>query len=157
MPHVHPIKFVTPRKEIIMSRFKILFAGLLLTAIAGLVPTAEGQATASFKVLIAGSSAMWQTMALGAYNSGVANTTIGSVAPIKPWTSAPNKINLNDTRPSGGAKNDPGTIWVVWDSHKNSAGQFARNVWAFIKVDSVVGNRCFFANPRCNISAVTGD
>ena len=36
---------------------------------------------------------------------------------------------------------DAGNIWIVW----NSA---VTKVWSFTKVDSVVGTRCYFAQPR---------
>ena len=49
-----------------MSRMKSIFACLLLTAIVSIVPMA--QAATTVEVTIAGSSAMWQTMALGAYS-----------------------------------------------------------------------------------------
>ena len=51
-----------------MTRMKSVFAVFLLTAVAGIVPQAHAQTTV--KVVIAGSSAMWQAMALAAYNSG---------------------------------------------------------------------------------------
>src|SRR5262249_12034331 len=37
-------------------------------------------------------------------------------------------------------------IWIVTDSAANT------NVWAYIKVDSVVGTRCYFAQPHCTVS-----
>ena len=50
-----------------MSRMKSIFAVLVLTAIVGIVPLVQAQ---TVKVNIAGSSALWQTLALGAYNNG---------------------------------------------------------------------------------------
>src|SRR5262249_31119905 len=41
---------------------------------------------------------------------------------------------------------DTNSIWIVWDSSTTT------QVWAFIKVDSVVGTRCYFAQPRCNVN-----
>lgn len=117
-----------------MSRMKSIFLVLLLTAVVGLVPLAQAQ---TVEVMIAGSSAMWQTLALGAYSEAGAGAGH--------WTSASNAINLTDNRTSP-ANVDAGTIWIVW----NSA---ATKVWAFDKVDSVVGNRCYFAQPQCVTSA----
>jgi hypothetical protein len=116
-----------------MSRIKSIFAVLVLTAIVGIVP--QAQATVTVEVTIAGSSAMWQTLALGAFN--LAGAGAGH------WTSASNAINLNDTRVSP-TNVDPGTIWIVWNST-------ATKVWSYIKVDSVVGDRCYFAQPRCTV------
>ena len=119
-----------------MSRTKSIFAVLLLTAVVGIVPMAQAKTT-TVEVTIAGSSAMWQTLALGAYNEAGAGAGH--------WTSASNAVNLTDTRVTPNNL-DPGTIWIVW----NSA---ATKVWSFLKVDSVVGDRCYFAQPRCNVNA----
>jgi hypothetical protein len=99
---------------------------------------------------------MWQTIALGAYNGG--NCTTAKVAVHRPCFHYTDntKFNLNDTRPtrSGGTTNvDPGDVWIVWDS---PTGTEVRNVWVYLKVDSVVGDRCFFANPACNITSPSG-
>jgi len=130
-----------------MSLLKSVFAVLVLTAIVGVVPQAH--AAPSVKVAISGSSAMWQSMALAAYNTG--GCVSGGVAPCFHYTSGAN-FSLTDSRPAskgGTAVNDPGAIWIVWDSAANP------NVWAYIKVDSVVGDRCYFANPRCKINTAS--
>ena len=142
-----------------MSRMKSALAVLLLAAIGGLAPKAQGQ---TVKIMIAGSSAMWQATALAAYNhrvvSGVDTTCLtGATPPCFHYTGK--GFNLNDTRPKlkGGATLvDSNTIWIVWDSHLNSSSQPAPNVWAYIKVDSVVGDRCYFAHPRCNVGLSGG-
>ena len=118
-----------------MSRMKSIFLVLLLTAIVGIVPLA--QAATTVEVNIAGSSALWQTLSLGAFSEAGAGAGH--------WTSASNVISLTDSRVTP-VNVDPGTIWVVW----NAA---ATEVWTFIKVDSVVGNRCYFAQPQCSVSA----
>ncbi len=122
-----------------MSRSKSILAVLLLTAIAFIVPQAEAAVTV--EVTIAGSSAMWQTMALGAYS--LAGAGAGH------WTSASNVINLSDTRVTPNNV-DAGTIWIVW----NSTGT---KVWSFLKVDSVVGDRCYFAQPQCTVNATAAN
>jgi hypothetical protein len=122
-----------------MSLMKSIFAVLLLTAIVSIVPKA--QAAVTVEVTIAGSSAMWQTLALGAFAE--AGTGAGH------WTSASNAVNLTDTRLTP-VNVDPGTIWIVW----NSAGT---KVWSFNKVDSVVGDRCYFAQPHCTVSATAAN
>ena len=117
-----------------MSRMKLIFAMLVLAAFAGIVPLV--QAATTVEVTIAGSSAMWQTLALGAYS--LAGAGGGH------WTSNGNLVNLTDTRV--GTNVDAGNIWIVWN-----AG--ATKVWSFTKVDSVVGDRCYFAQPQCSVSA----
>ena len=128
-----------------MSRMKSIFAALVLTAIVGVVPQAQAQ---TVKVVIAGSSAMWQTLALGAYNNGTCNTLLtGCTGATFHWTSAKSGATepfLNDNRPTP-ANTDPGPVWVVWDSAATI------NVWIYAKVDSVVGDRCYFARPACSL------
>src|SRR5260370_31336721 len=58
----------TSEKEHLMTRMKSVFAVLLLAAIVSVVPQAHAATTV--KVVIAGSSAMWQSLALAAYKSG---------------------------------------------------------------------------------------
>jgi hypothetical protein len=131
-----------------MTRMKTVFAVLLLTAIVNVVPQAKAQ---TLKLLLAGSSAQWQTLALGAYNAG--NCVSGGTAPCFHYTNS--SFNLTDTRPTvkgGTAAVDTGNVWIVWDSSTAAGGP---NVWAFIKVDSGVGDRCYFAQPHCNVNTTT--
>jgi hypothetical protein len=121
-----------------MSRIKSIFAALLLAVIVGIVPQVHAQ---TIKVVLAGSSALWQTLALGAYNNGTSIVTGGGNT--SHYTSGAN-FNLVDNRPTT-AKVDNGATWIVWDSAPTP------NVWAFVKVDSVVGNRCYFAAPKCTL------
>jgi hypothetical protein len=135
IPWWYGTSFGNHEKGITMLRMKLIFAVLLLAAIVGIVP--QARAAITVEVTIAGASAAWQTLALAAYSSA------GSGAGH--WTSASNVINLTDTRVTP-VNVDAGTIWIVW----NSAGT---KVWSFVKVDSVVGTRCYFAQPRCSVSA----
>jgi hypothetical protein len=121
-----------------MSRVKLTFAILALAAVC---LATQAQAAVTVEVAIAGSSAMWQTLALGAYNEAGAGAGH--------WTSASNVINLTDSRTTP-VNVDPGTLWVVW----NAA---ATEVWAFTKVDSVVGNRCYFAQPACSLNGTSAN
>ncbi len=119
-----------------MSRTKVLFAILLLAAVASIVP--QAQAT-TVELTIAGSSGVWQALAIGTYNY-----CGGAAAGCGHWTSASNSINLTDSRVSPVVV-DPGTLWVVWSSG-------GAKVWSFEKVDTVVGNRCYFAQPACSVN-----
>jgi len=130
-----------------MSRMKSGFAMLLVAAIFAVVPQAH--AAAVVKVMLSGSSALWQSAALAAYNNG--SCVSGGTAPCFHYTSGSN-FSLTDTRPTnkgGSAVSDPGATWIVWDSAPNP------NVWAYIKVDSVVGDRCYFAQPHCNVNVAS--
>jgi hypothetical protein len=119
-----------------MSRMKLIFATLVFAAFA-VVPQMHAALTP--ETTIAGSSAMWQTLALGAYSEAGAGAGH--------WTSASNAVVLTDTRTTP-ANVDAGTIWIVW----NAA---ATKVWSFNKVDSVVGNRCYFAQPQCSVNGTS--
>jgi len=123
-----------------MSSIKSIFAALLLAVIGGIVPQAQAEVTV--KVVVAGSSALWQSLALAAYNGGTSIVSGGGQT--FHYTSSSN-FNLVDSR--GATTTDSGQIWIVWDSA--SAGA---NVWAYISVDSVVGNRCYFAVPKCTVT-----
>jgi len=129
-----------------MLRMKSVLTVLTVVAIVGLVSVAHA---APIKVVAAGSSAMFQTAALGAYNSG--SCVSGGTAPCFHWTSGSNKLSLQDSRPTsvGGSNNeDAATVWVVWDSSTVAGGP---DVWIYAKVDSVVGDRCFFGDPPCQV------
>jgi hypothetical protein len=89
---------------------------------------------------------MWQSMALAAYKSGACVS--GGTAPCFHYTAK--NFNLTDGRPTvlgGSTATDLGNVWIVWDSNTT-----ATNVWAYIKVDSGVGVRCYFAQPHCNVN-----
>jgi len=95
-------------------------------------------------VIAIGSSALWLEL-------GQASATSQGCS----WTAAKGTVNAVDSR-VGAA---PGTIekgatWVTWTPGTGTcaspAGGFAVN--AELNTDSVIGNRCYFANPRCTIS-----
>ena len=130
-----------------MKRMKSLVAALFAVAVLTFTPQVHAQ---TVKVVLAGSSAMWQSLALAAYKSGACVS--GGVAPCFHYTGK--SLNLVDSRPTvlGGANAvDTGDTWVVWDS----AGAGVENVWVYIKVDSAVGDRCYFAKPACTVSIPT--
>jgi len=133
-----------------MSRWKSGLATSIIFAV--IVTLATAASAQNVLVNAAGASSTWQTIALAAYNAG--KCPKATPTPKKPcfhYTSSSN-FTLNDTRPTlnglGGTVNqDAGAIWIVWDSSATP------NVWAYTKVDAVVGNRCFFAQPQCNVTA----
>ena len=147
-----------------MSRLKSIFAMTLLIAIAAIVPQAQAQ-VATPKAIIAGSSALWQSMALGAYNwkSGTTGGACisGFTAPCFHYTyksSSTAGFQVNDRRPTkkgGSTAVDINTIWIVWDSKTSTAGA-TPNFMAYIKVDSVVGDRCYYGQPRCDVNTIGG-
>ena len=131
------------RKEYKMKNLKSLIAALVMSAIMSAAPQAN--ATTTLKVVIAGASAVWQSLALAAYNDG--KCPAGSTAPCFHYTGS--NFNLTDSRPvglGGSSAVDTGNIWIVWDSATST------HIWAFVKVDAAVGVRCYFAQPRCSVS-----
>ncbi len=109
--------------------------------------SAAGECT-DLKVILAGSSAIWQSMALGAYNAG--KCVSGGTAPCFHYTNS--SFNLTDTRPT----TKGGTTAVEARPFGSSGIALATpNVWAYIKVDSGVGDRCYFAQPHCNVNIAT--
>ena len=121
-----------------MSRIKsflvaicLVFAGMLT-----LVSAAEAQV----QVVGAGSSAQWQATAYAAWHD-LAGAVAGHHYTIKGHCTSGNCGQLKDQR-STSIPLEGGNLWVVWNST-------ATNFWAFLSVDSVVGNRCFKASPRC--------
>ncbi len=127
-----------------MKLLKVSLAALILAVVVGVVPMAQAQFT--IEVTAAGSSAQWQSMGIAAYNAiATANT-----AEKGHWTSNGNIVSLIDTRTTPNNV-DEGTLWVVWSCTTTACT--AGDVWMFNKVDSVVGDRCFFAVPKCTLTA----
>lgn len=125
---------------------KSILAVLLVAVAVAAVPMA--QATVTVEVTAAGSSAQWQSMALAAYASLSSTITKGH------WTSNGNVVNLVDSR-TNPQNIDAGTLWVVWSCTTTACT--SASVWMFDKVDSVVGDRCFFAVPKCTLSATAAN
>jgi hypothetical protein len=125
-----------------MKQSKFLSAALL--AAAAFIATPAVNAATVVKVVGAGSSAIWQTAALGAYNelagAGAGHFTIkGTTA----CTTNANCAQIADSR-SASILPEGGNLWVVWNAAQTAA-------WAYISVDSVVGNRAYFATPRTTL------
>lgn len=110
--------------------------------LAALTTAPAAHAASSVVVLGAGSSAMWQTAAIGAFldlaGAGAKHYT------VKGKTTAGNNFaQLHDVR-SSSIPVEGGNLWVVWSADKSK-------IWAYLSVDSVVGNRAFFASPRAQL------
>lgn len=76
------------------------------------------------------------------------------------WTAnalTTNDVAANDTRPTT-ADVQNGKVWVVWDKGtgtdcQHPAGSF--NVYTYLSVDSVIGDRCYFATDSGGVSGCT--
>jgi len=76
------------------------------------------------------------------------------------WSSnalADNNISASDSRPTT-ADVQNGKVWVVWDKGtgadcQHPTGNF--NVYTYMSVDSVIGDRCYFATDSAGVSGCT--
>jgi len=106
---------------------------------------------------IAGSTAFWLEAGEAAYTLGGTTTTCA-------WTtsgSVDGSSFVIDQRVPTVVNYFPfsvdyGALWVTWTT--GSTGTCANpssdsNVWAYISLDSVLGVRCFFAQPQCTLNA----
>jgi len=150
---------VSSKGDIAMSRMNAIFAALVVAAVVAVVPSAKAAAPDGL-VVASGSSAMWQSVALAAFNHGnCATAKVKVTPPCKHWTGS-TKLNMEDQRPAlvpssrggpGTNTTDAGNTWVVWDSAATP------HYWLYVNVDSTIGNRCFFAVPQCLVIAPAGD
>src|SRR6266436_5135328 len=96
-----------------------------------------------------GSSAMLDTFAVAAFTQ-VCSARVGS--DCHHWSAGGKNSNDNqywaqavDSRNSG-IPVEPGTVFIAWDNNTNPI-----RVWSYLSVDSAVGQRLFFANPRATL------
>jgi uncharacterized repeat protein (TIGR03803 family) len=107
---------------------------------------------------IAGSTAFWLEAGEAAYTLGGTTTTCA-------WTSSSavggTSFVLDQRYPLGQSPSQPqidyGAVWVEW-TPGTAGGTCASpdttsQVWAYIGLDSVAANRCFFAQPQCTLNA----
>ncbi len=140
-----------------MSRKMCLLAVVLVAAAIGLTPAANAQCSAAQPNCVhyvgVGSSAMWQGFALAAFNDLVIGenlaTTLcpaGDTCQTAHWQLS-NGGNCVDTRNAKITTNQTNNLWVVWveDVTAGSPDEGVLSLWAYLTVDSTVGNRCFLA------------
>ncbi len=121
-----------------MRKFNFL-APVLLTAALTILPNLNAATT----VMVAGvgSTAQYKETAVGAFLNLAGGLGSGHHYTIKGTTSTGNNYGqMHDSRASGIA-NQGGQLWIVWNNAQTE-------VWAYLSVDSVVGQRGFFAQPR---------
>jgi hypothetical protein len=122
-----------------MKEKKVCVAALCVLALAIALPAANA---VTVKVQGVGSSGVYQSIGVAAFND-----LAGAGAHI--WTksgSCPSGgicAAIHDSR-SGSIKDESGTVWVIWDAT-------ASNVWTYVTVDTIVGNRAYFATPRAQL------
>ena len=125
-----------------MIRMKTLIAAAALAVL----PTLACAATPKVEFVGAGSSAQWQSFGIGAYALAVSldtSKTKGAAHFSVKGTCNADCADLNDSR-SSSISLQSGNLWVVWTNDHEK-------VWVGVSVDSVVGNRNFFATPRATL------
>jgi ABC-type phosphate transport system substrate-binding protein len=130
---------------------KTLKFALVIAALAFLTTAvpANAQLTPANRFVAAGSSAMWNSFYLAAGLDNADGQGDKAVCGEHHWTrkysAGAHGVTLDDPRP--GINNEPGNIWIVWDDAfaSSSPGSPAGHVCIYVSVDSVVGNRAFFA------------
>jgi hypothetical protein len=130
------------------NRINPLLLALLAWALV-IAPAANAVVVEVVRVIVAGSSAQWQVDAIAAANASTLGGAKSHHYTIKgkcPDTS--NCGQIFDVRP-GVNHAEGGNLWVVWNDAKTE-------VWAYLSVDSVVGMRAFFSNPRATLQIDSG-
>jgi hypothetical protein len=110
----------------------LLIAGATATLFAA-------SASAQLMVQGVGSSAQYQEAMYAAWN--IAGSGAGH------WT-CKNAGQINDQRSDSNIVPQVGNLAVVWNSAQTQ-------VWTYLSVDSIVGNRAYFAQPRATLSLVS--
>lgn len=105
--------------------------------------------TISVQFVGAGSSALFVEMGQSAATQAATSTNCY-------WSKAKDaNFGVNDSRPSP-AVLENGQIWVTWTlvgtSDCTATMGTTINVYAYVQTDSVVGDKCFFANPQCTLT-----
>lgn len=98
-----------------------------------------------------GSSGLWNAAGQGAANNG------GTTQVNCSWTSKASGVTYAlDVRSGVTAPNNQenGNLWVVWTPAGGSCTSpgVGSQVYAYLNLDSTLGNRCLFAQPSCTIN-----
>jgi len=129
-------------KENIEMRTKALFAVVILTAIVGLASVANAQ----IQFIGVGSSAMFNTVSAAAFTD-LCSSRSGS--DCRHWSnSGKNSADSQNWAQAVDSRNnsippEAGTFFVAWDNNSSPI-----KIWSYLSVDTIVGQRLFFAVPR---------
>ena len=134
-----------------MKGTKAILAVVALALIVGLSSTATAQ---GLKFLGVGSSAMFTDSAVAVFNS-ICSQRTGSdchhyTIKGKNSVDGQNYAQAVDQR-SASIPVEGGNLWVVWDNNTSPI-----TIWAYLQVDTIVGNRMFFAVPRAQMQVDSG-
>jgi hypothetical protein len=122
-----------------MKITKFLLAALFVAVLAAVMPVATAQ---TVNVQATGSSGVFLSIGQAAFN----DVAGGHAGGAHIWTGkgkcpdGGNCESIHDSR-SGSIGDNSASVWIVWDSTGS-------NVWTYTQVDTIVGNRAYFATPR---------
>ena len=125
-----------------MRGTKAFFAVVLLTAIVGLASVANAQV----QFVGVGSSAMFNTISAAAFTD-LCSSRSGS--DCRHWSQSGKNAADNQNWAQGvDSRNnaippEAGTFFVAWDNNSSPI-----KIWSYLSVDTIVGQRLFFAVPR---------
>ena len=125
-----------------MRGTKAFFAVVVLTAIVGLASVANAQV----QFVGVGSSAMFNTISAAAFTD-LCSTRAGS--DCRHWSASGKNTADNQNWAQGvDSRNnaippEAGTFFVAWDNNSSPI-----KIWSYLSVDTIVGQRLFFAVPR---------
>jgi len=118
-----------------------------LLGLAAMLTVAATNLHAQTGIVIAGSSALYLEA------GQAAATNYGCV-----WSTGSKIFSLTDTRITPNPV-DKGAAWIAWEPGSTGCGSVSTAtgsvVVAYINLDSTIGARCFFANPRCTVGATS--
>jgi len=132
-----------------MTRFKTILAAAVLATIVGVVPAG---AVVNVKFVATGSSAMWQQFALAAFNGLCSSTDTACGHYTAKGKNGTNNFAQAFDQRSASIPVEPGSLWIVYGTASNGD----TDVWAYLTEDSTLGNRCYFAAPRCLLQIDSG-
>ena len=93
----------------------------------------------------AGSSAQFNTFAIAAGLDNAVGAGNPALCGEHHWTYT-NGAQILDPRSTGNILPEKGNIWIVWDDNAQNQVVGKGTICFFISIDSIVGNRVFFAN-----------
>ncbi len=125
-----------------MIHAKFRMAALFVAALA-LVGSAAAQ---TVDAQLTGSSGVFLSIGQAAFNDvagGAGSAHIWSAKGNSKCTGTNNCAAIHDSR-SASIPDSQASVWVVWDAAE-------QNVWTYSQVDTIVGNRAYFATPRASL------
>ena len=102
---------------------------------------------------VAGSSALWLETGQGAANSLGCVWTDKNNTGVGGLSGSGTSEYVVDVRSGAGNATDYSKIWVAWNAAGGSCASpgVSSTVYAYMSLDSGIGNRCLFAQPQCTM------